>query len=232
MVATPLSVLLVEDNHAISANIAQYFAAQGAEMDFATQGPQGLQLALSQYYDVVILDLMLPGMDGLALCSQLRQHASRRIPVIMLTARDTLDDKLVGFSSGADDYLTKPFALAELWARCQVLAQRAEPGQYRLQLGELMLDKRSREVRRQGNVIALKPIAWQMLVLLMEAHPRPLSRSELCARIWGDEPTESDALRSHVYQLRKALDQPFSWPMLKTLHGIGFALQIAPDSKI
>lgn len=221
-----LSVLLIEDNKAIAANIADYFMQQGAQIDFAWQGQQGLALALSQYYDVIILDLTLPIIDGLTVCQQLRQQADRHIPVLMLTARDTLDDKLRGFSCGADDYLTKPFELAELWARCQVLAHRQLQQPYQLRLGELSLNKHNREVSRQQQIITLKPIAWQILCLLMEAHPRPVSRSELCSKIWGDEPTESDALRSHLYQLRKALDHPFSTPILKTLLGVGFALEI------
>lgn len=229
MTATPFSVLLIEDNSAISANIADYFTQHGAVLDFAMQGQQGLQLALEHYYDVIVLDLMLPVMDGLTLCQALRSQANRHIPVLMLTARDTLDDKLAGFACGADDYLSKPFALPELWARCRALSRRPLQPEYKVHLGELLLDKKSRQISRQGQVLPLKPIAWQILSLLMEAHPRPLSRSELCSRIWGDEPTESDALRSHLYQLRKVLDQPFNQPILKTLHGVGFALELSND---
>lgn len=230
MTTAALSVLLIEDNHAISANIADYFYQQSTQhnvvLDFATNGKQGLMLALSQYYDVIILDLSLPGLDGIEVCAALRQQADRHIPIIMLTARDTLDDKLQGFGSGADDYLTKPFALAELWARVQVITRR-QTIDYLLRVNDIELNKQTRFVSRQGQPIVLKPIAWQILCLLMEAHPRPLSRSELCSKIWGDTPTESDALRSHFYQLRKAIDQPFEQPVLKTLHGVGFALQDA-----
>ncbi|SEA51322.1 response regulator transcription factor [Alkalimonas amylolytica] len=229
MMTAPLSVLLIEDNSSISANIADYFSQHGAVLDFAVQGQQGLQLALQHYYDVVVLDLMLPVMDGLTLCKALRSQANRHIPVLMLTARDTLDDKLHGFACGADDYLSKPFALPELWARCQALTRRPLPPAYQVRVGELLLNKQSRQISRQGQLLQLKPIAWQILCLLIEAYPRPMSRTELCRRIWGDEPTESDALRSHLYQLRKVLDQPFPKPMLKTLHGVGFALELSSD---
>lgn len=225
MQATALTALLIEDNQAISANIADYFAIKGATVDFASQGKQGLALALANYYDVIILDLTLPLLDGLAVCTALRQQANRHIPILMLTARDTLDDKLQGFSSGADDYLTKPFALEELWVRSQVLAQRQLQQPYQLRLGNLTLDKQSRQLSCAGEYVHLTPIVWQILCLLLEAHPRPISRSELCGKIWGDELTESDALRSHLYQLRKALQQADATVRLITLHGVGFALQ-------
>ncbi|KKO45688.1 XRE family transcriptional regulator [Arsukibacterium ikkense] len=226
MAEQPLTLLLIEDNSAISANIAEYFTPRGAVLDFARNGQQGLQLALQHYYDVIVLDLMLPQLDGLTLCKTLRQQANRHIPVLMLTARDTLDDKLAGFASGADDYLAKPFALSELWARCQVLARRNLHQPHQLKLGGLLLDKQRRQISREGKMLQLKPICWQILCLLIEAHPRPVSRSELYSKIWGDESTESDALRSHLYQLRKVLDKPFNKPMLKTIQGVGFALEL------
>lgn len=225
MQATALTVLLIEDNQAISANIADYFGLKGATVDFASQGKQGLALALANYYDVIILDLSLPLLDGLTVCTALRQRANRHIPILMLTARDTLNDKLQGFSSGADDYLTKPFALEELWVRSQVLAKRQLQQPYQLRLGNLTLDKHSRQLSCAGGTVHLTPTAWQLLWLLLEAHPRPISRSELCSKIWGDELTESDALRSHLYQLRKALQLADATVRPITLHGVGFALQ-------
>lgn len=220
-----LNILLIEDNRQISLNIDSYFAGKGINLDFASTGPQGLALALANYYDLIILDLMLPGLDGLQVCQALRQQAPRHIPVIMLTARDTLDDKLQGFATGADDYLSKPFAMAELLARCQVLARRQQLNKsFAITIGPLWLDTRSQKVSREGIAIELSPIPFKILKVLVENHPRPVSRSELTAKIWGDEPTDSDTLRSHIYQLRQALDKPFTTPMLKTIHGIGFAL--------
>ncbi|KZN29786.1 hypothetical protein N474_16670 [Pseudoalteromonas luteoviolacea CPMOR-2] len=224
-------ILVIEDNQEISRNIAEYFEPFGVIMDFAYDGEQGVSLALNQYYDCIILDIMLPKMDGLAVCKLLREQANRHIPIIMLTARDALDDKLVGFSNGADDYLTKPFALEELLVRCLALAKRHLLNSERtLKLGEgnkqLSLNLQTQQVSRCGQSIVLQPIPFKILQLLMEHHPRPLSRSEISDKIWGDEPTDSDALRSHVYQLRKSIDKPFEDAIIKTIHSVGLALDI------
>ncbi|MCF2857688.1 response regulator transcription factor [Pseudoalteromonas sp. SMS1] len=220
-------VLLIEDNQEISCNIAEYFEPFGVIMDFAYDGEQGVNLALNHYYDCIILDIMLPKMDGLSVCKLLREQANRHVPIIMLTARDALDDKLVGFSYGADDYLTKPFALEELLVRCLALAKRHLLNSERtLKLGEISLNLQTQQVQRAGHTVMLQPIPFKILQLLMEHHPRPLSRSEISDKIWGDEPTDSDALRSHVYQLRKSIDKPFEKNVIKTIHSVGLALDI------
>ncbi|MBT1063673.1 response regulator transcription factor [Bowmanella sp. Y26] len=222
-----MKILIVEDNQDIAANIAEYLAVESWQLDFAHNGQLGLQLALEHYYDLLILDLMLPGLDGWQLCSELRRQATRHIPILMLTARDSLSDKVKGFELGADDYLTKPFALEELKMRCLALARRHESNQaHQLILGPLLIDKRSQQVWRQGQLIALNPIPYQILLILAQAHPRVVTRSELIERIWQDEPTDSDALRSHIYQLRQRLDKPFEQPLLHTQHQIGFSLEI------
>lgn len=222
-----LKILLVEDNHNISLNIADYFQQQGAILDFADNGELGLALAITENYDCIILDLMLPKLDGLAVCQQVRQKAQRPIPIIMMTARDTLDDKRCGFGVGADDYLTKPFDLEELWLRCNALTNRyQQPQENVLAIGPLRLNQQTLQAERDGKLLQLQPIPWQILSTLMQAHPRVVSRSELCDKIWGDEYTESDALRSHLYQLRKTIDKPFEHPIIKTIHGIGFSLDI------
>lgn len=222
-----LKILVIEDNHDISLNIADYFQQQGAVLDFADNGELGLALAISEYYDCIILDLMLPKLDGLVVCQQIRQKAQRPIPIIMMTARDTLDDKRSGFGVGADDYLTKPFDLEELWLRCNALANRyQQPQDHSLAIGPLAINQQTQLAERDGKPLQLQPIPWKILTTLMQAHPRVVSRSELCDKIWGDEYTESDALRSHLYQLRKTVDKPFEHPIIKTIHGIGFSLDI------
>lgn len=136
-----LRVLVVEDHLDIAENIGDYLTLQGHIVDFAMDGISGMHLALTQEFDVIILDLMLPGMDGLTLCRKLREEADKQTPVLMLTARDTLDDKLTGFDSGADDYLVKPFALEELYARILALAKRrAAPSQAALAVADLKMD--------------------------------------------------------------------------------------------
>ena len=221
-----LRILIIEDSLALRASMAGMFEAQGHRVDFAADGRSGLRLALEEPPDVLVLDLMLPGIDGLEVCARLRAQADRHIPVLMLTARDTLDDKLRGFAAGADDYLVKPFAGEELLARCLVLAQRHRVGEaHLLRIGTLCIDRRSGEVRRDGQPIELQQTPYRILLALAEAWPRTLTRSDLVARLWGDEAPQSDPLRSHLYLLRQALDKPFPVTMLKTVHGVGFRLE-------
>lgn len=221
-----LRILVIEDNLALRTSMASMFDASGHGVDFAADGRTGLQLALSQSPDVVVLDLSLPGMDGLQVCMQLRAQADRHIPILMLTARDTLDDKLKGFEVGADDYLVKPFAGKELLARCLVLARRHRVGEsHRLQIGSLSIDRRGASAWRFEQPLDLQQTPFRLLLALAEAWPRTLTRSDLVERLWGDDPPPSDPLRSHLYLLRQALDKPFPVAMLKTVHGVGFRLE-------
>lgn len=225
MIQVSISILVVEDNSAIAKNIAAHFEPLGYLLDFASSGKQGLTLALENYYDLLILDLNLPEMNGLDVCQAIRKKSERHIPILMLTARDTLEDKIVGFEHGADDYLTKPFALQELTLRCQALSRRnLLHTEHVLTVGDLAIDRAKKTVTRQGTLLTLKHIPYSILLYLAEAYPRVVSKSELCQKIWGDEPTESDALRSHIYQLRQTVDKPFQTAVLKTIHGIGFSL--------
>ena len=221
-----LSILLVEDQVAIAKNIASFMEAKGYTLDFATDGKQGLQLALENFYDVVVLDLMLPGLDGWEVCREIRSRSNRHVPVIMLTARDSLGDKVKGFELGADDYLTKPFAMEELAVRCLALSRRNQLNtDHKINIGSLCIDRKYQTVTRLNKEIELHQIPFTILLSLAESYPRVVSRSELCHRIWGDDLTESDSLRSHIYQLRKQLDKPFGTPMIKTVHGVGFSLE-------
>jgi len=226
-----LHILVVEDNPLLARNLADALERDGHSADFAGDGVLGLRLALANRYDLVILDLGLPGLDGLEVCRRLRAGLAHRMPVLMLTARDALHDKLAGFGSGADDYLVKPFAFEELLARCQVLARRHTLHQdHVLALGGLRIDRRARTVEREGRAVELTPAGYQILLALAEAHPRVLTRSELTQALWQDAPPDSDALRTHWYQLRQKLDKPFARPMLLTVHGVGFKLGVGPGS--
>lgn len=226
MNAPALRVLVVEDNAILRDNLAALFRAHGIEAEFASDGLSGLQIALDRAPDVLVLDLGLPGLDGLRVCQRLRAQSDRHVPVLMLTARDALDDKLLGFDAGADDYLAKPFAGEELLARCRALSLRHRVGEHHLlRIGTLRIDRRSGEARRGERVLELHQTAQQILLALAEAWPRTLTRSELVQRLWGDAPPESDPLRTHLYLLRQALDKPFDAPMLKTVHGVGFRLE-------
>lgn len=221
-----LRLLVVEDSLALRTELAAVLESQGHRVDFAADGRTGLALALADPPDVLILDLGLPGLDGLGVCQRLRADADRHVPVLMLTARDTVQDKVRGFEAGADDYLVKPFAPAELLARCLALARRHRVGEpMKLTLGTLCIDRRTQEVSREGMRLELAQIPYQLLLALAEAWPRTLTRSELVQRVWGDEAPPSDPLRSHLYLLRQALDRPFGTPMLRTVHGVGFRLE-------
>jgi len=225
-----LYILVVEDQQSIAQNIANYMEVKGHVLDFATQGDQGLALALTNHYDLVILDLNLPVMDGLEVCKQLRQKARYHVPIIMLTARDSIDDKISGFTLGADDYLTKPFSLEELEVRCFALSRRhLLQTNDTLTFDKLHIDRKTQQVTRAGETLELHSMGYRILSILAEAYPQVVSRSTLSQKLWGDEPTESDALRSHIYQLRNMLDKPFDYPMIKTMHGIGFVLNVKSD---
>lgn len=220
-----MHLLLVEDNPDLVANVLDYLGDRGHTIDVAYSGYTGLGFALDQKYDAVVLDLMLPGIDGLEVCARLRAAGSHT-PVLMLTARDSLEDKLEGFASGADDYLIKPFALPELEARLLALSRRgagADSGS-KLQVGDLTLDTGTLQVTRAGRRIELAPIPLKLLDLLLRRAPQVVTRAELERTVWGDAPPDSDALRAHLHALRNAIDKPFATPLLHTVRGFGYRL--------
>ncbi|MBI4988820.1 MAG: response regulator transcription factor [Rhodocyclales bacterium] len=220
-----MRLLVVEDNRDILANLADYLALKGYEVDCAQDGLTGLHLAATQHYDLIVLDVMLPGMDGYALCQRLREGERRDTPVIMLTARDALDDRLQGFRTGADDYVTKPFALPELAARIEAVLKRTRAGgRRRLQVADLVYDLDTLEVTRAGQPLKIGPIGLKLLAVLMQKSPAVATREALEAALWGDAPPDSDSLRSHIHTLRQLVDKPFPKPLLHTVHGVGFRL--------
>jgi DNA-binding response OmpR family regulator len=224
-----MHLLLIEDNQDLAANVCEHLEARGHVMDAAADGVTGLHLAVVNRYDAIILDVGLPGMDGFTLCRKLRHEAQQRTPVLMLTARDTLQDKLGGFGAGADDYLVKPFALQELEARLQALVRRGAAGGTVLQVGDLSVNTDTLKVRRGDTPIELTPTALKLLILLARASPRVLSRQEIELALWGDGPPDSDALRAHVHILRTAIDRKFAVKLLHTVHGMGYRIA-APDA--
>ncbi len=218
-------VLLIEDDEDVASNVAEYLEQRGASLDFAYDGRQGYGLATGGEYSAIVLDLGLPGMDGIEVCRRLRQEA-RDIPILMLTARDAVEEKVEGFQAGADDYLVKPFALPELYHRLVALVRRAEgPAEIRLCFAGLELDPRSREVRRRGRVIHLNPTELRILEILLRAAPALVSRQRLETEIWGDEPIGRDLLRSYIYRIRQRVDKPFGTALVQTVHGQGYRLR-------
>lgn len=226
----PVRLLVVEDNRDICDNIAGYLEKHRYVLDFAYDGISAMYLALTQPFDVIVLDLMLPGMDGLSFCQKLRTEAKVETPVLMLTARDTLDDKLKGFAAGADDYLVKPFALQELHARLQALYKRSHgKTDNLLTVADLTLNKSTLQVHRAGQRVDVNPACLKLLQRLMEQAPSVVMRDELETLLWADERPDGDALRSHMYKLRQAIDRPFAQPLIHTVHRIGY--RIAEDTE-
>lgn len=220
-----MRVLVIEDNSDIATNIGDYLEDRGHLVDFAGDGVTGLHLAVVHDFDVIVLDLTLPGMDGLDVVRKLRHEAHKQTPVLMLTARDALEQKIVGFESGADDYMTKPFALQELAARLDVLSRRGKGPQSRvLKVGGLTFNLDTLTVTREGQTIQLNPIGLKLLQALMEASPSVVTRQDLEQRVWGEELPDSDSLRVHIHGLRAAIDKPFAKPLVHTRHGIGYRM--------
>jgi DNA-binding response OmpR family regulator len=226
-----MHILIIEDNRDIMDNITQYLERKGHILDFAGDGVTGLHLATVNSYDVIVLDLMLPGMDGLDVCRKLRHEAMLNTPVLMLTARDSLDDKLAGFEAGGDDYLVKPFALAELEARIKSLTRRMERHDtIALKVADLEFDTSTLKISRAGHAIQLRPITRRILLMLMKNTHRVVSRSEIEHAVWEEHMPDGDTLRAHIYAIRNAIDKPFEKKLLYTVHGTGFRLH-APDEK-
>jgi DNA-binding response OmpR family regulator len=220
------SLLLIEDHRDIAESILDFLELRGYAVDYAADGVTGLNLAVTNTYDVIVLDVMLPGLDGLTVCRKIREEARRDTPILMLTARDTLEDKITGLDAGADDYLVKPFEVRELEARLRSMVRRHRGATARElhTIGDLTLDLATLKVTRAGRALSLTPIGLKLLTALARASPRVVSRNDLEREVWGDVPPDSDALRSHLYSLRKAIDRPFDHPLLHTVAAAGYRL--------
>ena len=218
-------ILIVEDNTDIASLLIDFFTDKGHIADYAAEGMTGLHLVTVNEYDVILLDLALPGIDGIELCQKLRKELKSQTPILMLTARDSLDEKLLGFDVGADDYLVKPFDLLEVYARVQALWRRSfNSSQAVINVDDLIFNFETLEVTRANMIIKLNSIRLKILRLLMENTHRVVSRREIESYIWGDDPTESDALRTHLSAIRLVIDKPFDKKLLHTIHSVGYRL--------
>ncbi|TWI12078.1 response regulator transcription factor [Aerolutibacter ruishenii] len=226
-----MRILVVEDNRSLVANLFEYFEARGHVLDAAPDGRTGLHLALNHAYDAIVLDWMLPRLEGHEVVRALRE-AGRDTPVLMLTARDELPDKIAGFRAGADDYLTKPFALPELEVRLEALVARATGrGRIRvLEIADLRYDLTTLEVTRAGRSLHLYPACRKLLEVLMQASPATVTRERLEQALWGDSPPDGDMLRSHVYELRRSVDGNASVKLIHTLPRVGYRLGVGADT--
>ncbi|MBT8114165.1 MAG: response regulator transcription factor [Arenicella sp.] len=219
-------VLIIEDHTDIAEMLYDYFERRDYELDYASDGRMGFNLASQNEYDIILLDLMLPQMDGLDVCRKLREECRNYTPILMLTARDTLEDKIAGLESGADDYLVKPFEILELEARIRALMRRKGQvsRQEVFQVADLEFNTGTLEVSRAGKQIVLSPIGLKILSILMKESPKVVSRNQLEHEIWGDILPDSDTLRSHMYNLRKQIDKPFDTQLLQTVQSRGYRI--------
>jgi len=221
-----MRILVVEDEHRLAAVLKQGLTEQGYAVDLAHDGEEGLGLAELEPYDLLILDVMLPGLDGLAVCRQLRARG-RHMPVLLLTARDAVDDRVTGLDSGADDYLTKPFAFRELLARARALLRR--DGRSResvLRAGNLTLDPATREVRRAGRTIELTSKEYAVLEYLLHHPNRVLTRTQIAEHVWDyDFVAMSNVIDVYIRSLRRKLDDDHEPRLLHTVRGAGYQLR-------
>lgn len=224
---THLNVLVVEDQHDIAANIWDYLERRGYSVDHCADGASGLNRAMHGDFDVIVLDLGLPRLDGLDLCRRLRE-AGHGVPVLMLTARDTLDDKLRGFAEGADDYLVKPFAMRELEARIRAVHRRLQPATLDLSVGDLAFDPGAMVAVREGRRIPLTRMQGVLLTALLRHSPNVVPHRRLLDAAWGEGGGLLPALHTQVYELRQLVDRPFAQPMIQSVRGIGYRLEAPP----
>ena len=221
-----IRTLIVESDEELLQDIYKYFEPLGYELDSASNGVTGWQRAAAGFYDVIILDMMLPGLDGPTLCRRLRDESGIETPVIMLTSGESLENRVLCLNWGADDFITKPFAELELEARVRALVRRARARNTSrvLHWGGIELDPQRHTVLCDGRPLNLRPTGFTLLARLMRSAPGVVPRSELEHEIYGDSPPESDALRTHIHMLRKLLDQAGK-PILKTVSHVGVRLE-------
>lgn len=219
-----MRILIVEDNMDLSESIADYLSIHEYDCDFAYNGKAALEFILNNEYDIFIFDIAMPKMDGLELCTTIRNTYNIQTPVLFLTARDTLKDKVIGYETGADDYLVKPFELKELLLRIKAIYKRIINNNTILTIKDLSINLNTKLVTRKNKEIYLSPSAYKILVLLMQKSPNVVSRQELEYTLWGDEIPDSDSLRSLIYKIRKQIDKSFDKQLLHTVKGQGFKI--------
>ncbi|MDO6496774.1 response regulator transcription factor [Photobacterium sanguinicancri] len=217
-------VLLIEDDRDLAETLLQLMEFENMVPDYASNGSAGLNLAQTNRYDVLVIDIGLPKMDGLSLCKQLRQEGCQT-PILFLTARGSIDDKLEGFASGGDDYLAKPFDNRELLARIMVLSGRRSSQSPVIKIDNLELDNNAHQVNRGEHTIKLTPASFTILEVLMRASPNVVSREDLESALWGDDAPNSNTLKAHIYYLRKSLEQAPGEKLLHTIAGKGWVIK-------
>lgn len=223
-----MHILVVEDEQRLAVLLRRVLSEERHAVDLAYDGAEGLNLAASDTYDLVVLDLMLPKMDGLEICRVLRR-AGIQVPVLMLTARGAVEDRVAGLNVGADDYLVKPFAMEELLARVSALLRRRSQGfdaATQMQVGDLTLDLLRHEARRGGRVIELTAKEFSLLEFLMRHPGQVLTRTQIIDHVWRyDLDALSNVVDIYIHYLRDKIDRGFSDPLIKTVRGVGYRIE-------
>lgn len=226
-----MRVLVVEDEHKISAYLKRGLEEQGYAVDTTFTGREALAWAEAAPYDLILLDIMLPEMDGVTVCRELRKRGNRT-PILMLTARDAIDDRVNGLDAGADDYLVKPFALKELLARLRAMSRRNpdSPKQTVLQLADLVLDTLTRRVKRNGKNIELTSKEYAVLECLLREPERVLTRTQIAEHVWNyDVYNQSNVVDVYIKNLRRKIDDGFETKLIHTIRGAGYRLSVEND---
>jgi DNA-binding response OmpR family regulator len=221
-----LQILLIEDDERLAAVLSQGLTEEGHHVYAIRSGSDGLKSALATDFNVIILDIMLPHTDGLTVARRLREKGNRT-PILMLTARDTVSDEVLGLNSGADDYLTKPFSFEVLLARLRAISRRGPiPKPVILAVSDLRLDTTNRRVWRAGRSIQLTPREFALLELLMANAGRPLSRNVIIEQIWGHESdVEENTIEAFIKSLRSKVELPSEQKLIRTMRGVGYYVQ-------
>ena len=222
-----MRILIIEDDRQVAAFVAKGLREEGYAVDHATNGEDGLHLASTEPYDVVIVDLMLPRLDGLSLIERLRSQKITT-PVLILSARGSVDDRVRGLQVGGDDYLIKPFAFAELLARIQALIRRANaiPEPMRLQVGDLHLDLAKRKAYRQGTELELQAKEFSLLEYLMRNTGRIVSKTMIMEHVWDyNFDPQTNVVEARICRLRDKVDRPFEKKLIHTIRGAGYVLE-------
>jgi len=224
-----IRVLIVEDNSALMANISEYLEGGRYILDFAADGLVALHLVTTNDYDVIVMDVMLPGISGFSLCHRIRNDLHCATPIILMTAKDHIDDKITGFTQGADDYLVKPFNLKELAVRIDALYRRHHTGITRLRAGSVEFEPGTLRLRvGNSEAVQLSGMSAHLIEVLIRAWPSFVPHEQMTASLWGDKGVESNTLRTHIYTLRKFIQDRLDVNLVQTLHGRGYRLS-PPD---
>ncbi|MBL8448321.1 MAG: response regulator transcription factor [Dokdonella sp.] len=225
-------LLIVEDDRDLARNLIEYLELQGYVTDFAADGQTALQLVAAEQFDLVVLDLMLPVIDGLSVCTRIRQQLHSHVPVVMLTAKDEVDLKVAALDIGADDYVVKPASLREIEARIRALIRRTsrEVESDVLIVDDLRFDTGTMKIERAGVPIVLPPVPMRILMLLMRRSPNVVHRQAIHREIWGDETGDAHALIVHMHMLRNAVDKSFFRQIIHTVRGFGYRIAYEPEA--